>query len=250
MRSILITRPEPQASALATLAREQGINATVFPTMVIEPTENTAWQKPLLNEVTSEDLLVFVSRSAVENSLLPCGGGLEWRVNLPCIAIGKGTAEALTHAGFKNIHYSNDGANSESALALPILQNLVGRTCWVLRGNGGRELLPDTLRQRGALVNILTCYERHLPTKPIEPLIAQWEQTGFDCVICTSIEGLKNLSELLGSDHQSLLQKTPITVLSQTMLRYAQEHGIANTRWVRSAHNADLIQWMLAETTL
>ncbi len=238
MHSILITRPEPQASELATQVRMLDIRATVFPTIEIHSTQDVSWQTRLLREAKPEDLFIVISQNAATAI-----NKLKIIKSIHCIAIGKGTAQVLQQNGFTNIHYSADVANSESALALPILQNITGQTCWLLRGNGGRELLPDTLRQRGAIVNTLTCYERHLPIQSIQPVIDQWKQSSFDCVICTSLEGLQNLCQLLGEE-RVLLQQTPITVVSENMIRCAQAHGIVNTHWLQSASNTDILTWL------
>jgi uroporphyrinogen-III synthase len=57
--------------------------------------------------------------------------------------------------------------DSESVLALPAFQApaVAGRRVLILRGDGGRDLLGDTLRARGAEVEYLTCYHRNGPTR-------------------------------------------------------------------------------------
>jgi len=66
----------------------------------------------------------------------------------------------------------------------------------IFRGEGGRELLADTLRQRGARVEYAECYRRIKPQADTTPL----QQQHFDAVIVTSSEGLQNLRELLSAD--------------------------------------------------
>ena len=242
MKSLLITRPEPQASELATLLRQQGCSAWVFPTIEIRPVTDTHELQQFRQAVHSQDLLIFVSQHAV--NAISANTRQKQITAHTCIAIGKGTADALKTAGFTHIHYAQDIlSNSEATLALPILQNVQDKTCWILRGNGGRELLPEALQQRGAHVHVVSCYERHLPKTSIKTLIDYWQQNGFDMIICTSLEGLKNLWQLLET-HHALLQKTPITVLSETMLRWAHAHGIKNTRFLASANNHDIVNWI------
>ena len=69
------------------------------------------------------------------------------------LAIGSQTAQALRQQGFANIHTPQHGNDSEAALALPIWHTLPqGGTIVIIRGQGGREQLAQTLRQRGFAV--------------------------------------------------------------------------------------------------
>ncbi|WP_296815495.1 uroporphyrinogen-III synthase [Thiobacillus sp.] len=56
-----------------------------------------------------------------------------------------------------------DGQDSEAVLALPQLQAVAGRQVVIVRGVGGRALMADTLRARGADVHFMECYRRTCP---------------------------------------------------------------------------------------
>ena len=69
-------------------------------------------------------------------------------------AVGESTAAALSQAGAAAVLWPVDGASSEALLALPELDEtaVVGATILIVRGEGGRQLLGDTLSKRGARV--------------------------------------------------------------------------------------------------
>ncbi|MGS9164769.1 uroporphyrinogen-III synthase, partial [Salmonella enterica subsp. enterica serovar Infantis] len=61
-------------------------------------------------------------------------------------------------SGF-DIRYPLDRDISEALLQLPELQNIAGNRALILRGNGGRELLGETLTALGAEVSFFECYQ-------------------------------------------------------------------------------------------
>lgn len=70
-------------------------------------------------------------------------------------AIGRTTALALHTVSGQKILYPQDREISEVLLQLPELQNIAGKRALILRGNGGRELIGDTLTARGAEVTFV-----------------------------------------------------------------------------------------------
>ncbi len=108
------------------------------------------------------DLYVFISPNAVtfagrllEGHSLPDGARLA--------AVGSGTAQALQQAGFKVDLLPDARFDSEGLLALPELSRLAGRRVVIVRGEGGRPLLGDELRARGADVVYAEVYRRSRP---------------------------------------------------------------------------------------
>ena len=88
---------------------------------------------------------------------LPCGR--------PRVAtVGKGAKLALAARGFDGVIAPQSGFDSESVPRLAGFSSLrpqAGRRILILRGDGGRDLLGETLlTARGARVEYLTCYRR------------------------------------------------------------------------------------------
>ncbi|GAA3960888.1 uroporphyrinogen-III synthase [Allohahella marinimesophila] len=115
-------------------------------------------------------------------------------VGLPLMALGSGTAEALRPLS-QRIVLPQAGHSSEHLLALATLQNVTHRRILLVKGEGGRSTLADTLGARGAKVDTLLCYER----KNVEHPTAELEQLErFDPthVVALSLETLQALLAL------------------------------------------------------
>ncbi len=93
-----------------------------------------------------------------------------------------------------------------------------------MRGNGGRELLKDTLTERGASVSYAEAYRRQLPQRNASNLVQNWS-SWVDVVTVTSVELLKNLCQLIGDEGVERLKQTPLAVISERIAEYADEIG-------------------------
>ena len=174
-------------------------------------------------------LAVFISPNAVDHALpvlLACGA---WPEQLMPVAIGQGTVKALAAHGIRGCVAPRERFDSEALLELPELavDKVQGKRVAIFRGDGGRELLAETLRERGATVDCITCYRRSGPTMGAAPLIAAWQNGQLDALTVSSSEGLRYLHDLLDSEGRAFLQKTPIFVPHGRIAESARALGLS-----------------------
>jgi hypothetical protein len=115
-----------------------------------------------------------------------------------------------------------------------------GQRILIFRGNGGRELLRDTLRQRGAEVDYAEVYRRQRPQTDPAPLLARWPRE-VQVVVVTSVETLENLAAILGERGESLLRQTPIVVVSERIRQRAEAMGCARILLAQRAEEAAIL---------
>ena len=225
-RTVLVTRPAPQAAALAQAIEAAGGEAFVFPALAIEAVPHDALQAPLAR-LREADLAIFISPSAAQFGVaaIQAGGGLAPATEI--FAVGPGTARALQAQGIRAV-ITPDGQDSEALLALRQLADVAGKRVVIVRGVGGRTLLADTLAARGAQVGFLECYRRVLPRADAAPLLARWQAGGIDAVTVTSAETLHNLAELLGTAGAPLLLRTPLFAPHEKIAAAARRFGVAH----------------------
>jgi len=207
-RAVLVTRPRELAPGLAKRVEDAGGRAIVFPAIEIEPL-------PQSGAVGRYDMVVFVSPSAVRHGSRWLGAGHK------TLAVGAGTAHEIRKYR-QDVIFPAAGADSEALLALPELAQLAGRQVLIVRGQGGRSLLGDTLRERGARVEYAECYRRVRPQADAAPLLAAW----VDAVTVNSGEALQNLFALLGAAGQQRLRETPLFVPHARVAAQAASAGV------------------------
>lgn len=243
-RAIVVTRPVAQAGRLCQLIDEAGGEAVAFPTVEILSTFNESLVHTWANKANliNIDCVVFVSPTAVEQGL----AALQWvqgataarspdsHAGVPggvrVAAVGRGTAAALARRGFRDVLFPADGADSEALAALPALseQAIAGRAILIVRGEGGREWLADTLRTRGARVETMACYRRVKPAVDdslAAAMAARWRSGGIDAAAVHSRGAFDNLLDLLPSDVRPRVLATPLFALHERIAAHARSLG-------------------------
>ena len=150
-----------------------------------------------------------------------------WPATLAAATIGRGGERELVRHGVAGV-IAPAQFDSEGLLAMPAMQAVAGKRVVIFRGDGGRELLGETLRARGALVDYAACYRRALPQGNAASLLAAWRDGRVDAVTATSSEGLRNLFTLLGEGGREMLGRTPVFVPHPRIEGVARAAGCQN----------------------
>ncbi len=233
-RGVVITRPAGESQRLSALIREAGGEPLLYPAMEILDASDPRALDAAIDRLGQFDLAIFISPSAVEKAMTRITARRGLPEKLRCAAIGPGGVRALQRFGVHEV-IAPGGArhDSESLLTCAYLQNVRGQHVVIFRGDGGRELLGDTLTDRGASVEYAVCYRRGKPSFDAQTLLRAWENCRVAAVIVTSSEGLRNFCERIGDAGLPWLRKTPVIVPHPRIAAVARELGM--TRVVESA---------------
>lgn len=226
-RQIVVTRPAGQAGHLSAQISLAGGAAVLFPVLAIHDIDDP---RPLLDiaaRLDEFDLAVFVSPNAVNQALATITRQRRWPAGLRVAAMGQTSERELARFGMSEVIAPRQRFDSEALLDLPEMREMAGKRVVVFRGDSGRDLLGDTLAQRGATVEYVTCYRRGRPDTDIAPLMQLWGQHCLDAIVITSSEGLRNLVAMLGSPGRDLLLHTPLFVPHARIVAEARALGLA-----------------------
>ncbi len=224
-RGIVVTRPAHQAAPLAALIRAAGGQPIIFPVLEILAVVDPQPLVEVIDRLETYDLAVFISPNAAAHAMRQIAARRTWPGGLRAAAIGPGSVSALQRCGVQDVLAPPRGFDSERLLDLPQLRAVAGQRVVIFRGNGGRELLGDTLVARGATVDYVECYRRARPDADAAPLLEAWAGNRVHAVIVTSSEGLRNLVAMVGEAGRRWLQSTPLFVPHPRIAAVARELG-------------------------
>lgn len=219
--NIVVTRPQAQALALQQRIEALGAKSIAFPLLEIAPPEDAASLHAAVARLNKLDLVIFISPNAVHFGMeaIRKAGGLP--PDLRVATVGQGSAQALRDAGVVEVIAPQTRFDSESLLALPQLRDVQDWKIAIFRGDGGRELLGDTLKARGAAVEYISCYRRSKPRQDVAMLL----HGQVDAITLSSSEALTYLWDMLDTEARKHLAVLPLFVPHARIAALAQQQG-------------------------
>ncbi|MBI3129553.1 MAG: uroporphyrinogen-III synthase [Candidatus Tectomicrobia bacterium] len=203
-RRIVVTRPAGQAGSFASLLEEMGAEPVVAPLVEIGPPEDWAPLDAAIGRLNCYHWVIFTSANGViyfAERLAAAGkdaGAVPSRSRI--MAIGPATAKAVEASLCRRADAMPAQFVAEGILALLNGEDMRGKRVLIPRAAEAREILPDTLRERGAEVDVVHAY-RTLPAPPEASESLRRELAGgrIDMVAFTSSSTVWSFARALGS---------------------------------------------------
>ncbi|MDO9596658.1 MAG: uroporphyrinogen-III synthase [Azoarcus sp.] len=223
-----MTRPAGQSGSLCRAIEAQGGRALCFPVLAVGPVADQSVFGAVAERLDAFDLAFFVSPNAVNFALDGLLALRDWPPRLRVATVGKGSERALAARGFDDVIAPLAGFDSEAVLDLPAFsaETVRGRKVLVLRGDGGRDLLGETLIERGATVEYLACYRRFCPDIDSALLLDPVRRGEIDALLLTSTEGARNLAAMVGAEGMDLLSGLPVFASHPRIAAQCRELGL------------------------
>ena len=165
---VIVTRPAAQAADWVERLRASAIDAVALPLIGIAPAADASALQTAWHALPQHDLLVFVSPNAVEHFFAARPAGAVWPAGLRAGSPGPGTTRVLVGLGVPTAAIdepADDAAqfDSESLWVRLRTRGWRDRRVLIVRGDGGRDWLAQTLRDAGAHVAHVAAYRRLAP---------------------------------------------------------------------------------------
>ncbi len=195
---MLVTRAAGQASELAEILRELGMEPVVVPAIEVAEPSSFAGLDAAIARVGEFDWLLFTSANAVE--AFGKRAGLV-RVAARIAAIGQATARAVEAIGLRtDLVPERAVAESMAAALMRHVRRVGGAPARMLlvRAEEAREYLPETLRSAGAEVTVASAYRNVVPEGSVAAIQRVFAEAGDGsaAITFTSSSSVRNLLAL------------------------------------------------------
>ena len=202
----MVTRARSQAGSLADKLRALGGEIIEFPTIEIQPPEDYAALDAAIKNVGNYEWVIFTSVNGVEQFL-----GRARHLNQPVsesptsrfAAIGPETAKRLEAAGIQNCLVPQR-YQAEGLLEALTAESLRKKKVLIPRAAQARDILPETLREWGAEVDVVEAYRTVVPTADISNVKTLLRDGKVDIITFTSSSTVANFNRLF--EGQSLAE--------------------------------------------
>jgi len=227
---VLITKPSPAGYNLCALIEQHDGKPTYFPTIEITPIT-----PPAETDLNKFKKLIFISRNAVIHSKQL----LENLKNHPKIfAVGPATCDTLKSLAIDQVTTPDKDFTTQGLLALKELNSIKDEKIAIIKGEGGLDILHDSLKERGAHVKDIIVYKRSLPKNPNTVALDMLREKKIDIIVCTSLEILQNLLFLT---RPISLQNVPLLVVSERIKVEAKKLGFTRIYLANNASQSVII---------
>lgn len=238
---VLVTRPAHQAQYLCELIETHGGQAVLFPVLEIADPVDPAALAEIIGRLDDFDIAIFISTNAVNQALSLILAQRSLPLHLRLATVGMRTAKELEQFGLCADIFPSEKFNSEALLDMEEMHDVRGKNIIIFRGEGGREFLADTLKQRGANVEYAQVYRRTKPQTDSSALMSTLERGKVDIITVTSNEGLCNLFDMAGIHGQPRLREIPLVVISERTAVLARELDFIHPAQVSKAASDDAL---------
>lgn len=227
-RRIVVTRARPQASILVRRIKELGGEVIEFPTIEIRPPESYAALDDAIANLHTYHWVLFTSVNGVDQFIDRLQFLKRSIGDLAAVevgAIGPETAKRVELAGVRNCVVPKQ-FRAEGILEVLEPEAMRGKRVLIPRADKAREILPETLRQWGAEVDVVEAYRTAIPATDTSELKSILQRGGVDMITFTSSSTVSNFVRLLqGRSLAELLGGTAVACIGPITRKTVEEAG-------------------------
>jgi uroporphyrinogen III methyltransferase/synthase len=224
-KRIVVTRASVMPGTLSAALRARGADVIEAPSTEIEPLDS-APLNAAIGAMASYDWLVLTSATGVRffaQALDRAGLDARALAQTDVAVIGPSTAKALREIGIKPDLLPQKFVAESLLDAMRSTQGLDGARILVATAEDGRQLLPDGLRELGAVVDVVHMYRSRLVTEgpEVDALRAAIDAGEVDAVTFTSASTVHGFVAQVGLERAARVKAVSIGPVTSDAARAA-----------------------------
>jgi uroporphyrinogen III methyltransferase/synthase len=228
-RRIVVTRPEQQARAFATLLEDAGAEVVAMPTIATVPPPDWQAVDRALARLRDYAWLVLTSQNGVDAffaRLRTIGGDVRDLAGVSIAAIGPQTRAAVEQRGLR-VALTPDVYRAEAVADALVAAGVAGRRILLARAEGARTVLRERLAAAGAEVDDVPFYRSVLPEGAAAVRRLFEEHRKPDLVTFTSSSTVTNFARLFpGQKVTEVLRGVAVGCIGPITSATARELGL------------------------
>lgn len=230
-KSVVVTRSREQASGMAAMLADMGARVIQYPVIAIRELPDYAGLDAAIEKLPCYDWLIFTSANGVKYFWRRLrNAGLDSRAlgSARVAAIGPGTSAALAARGI-NADFVPGSFVAESVadgLLARMGEGVSGLRVLLPRAARARDVLPRTLENAGASVDVVACYETVPDASASPELMEILERGELSCVTFGSSSTVENFLRLVPADLLLRHPETLLAAIGPITARSLEAHGL------------------------
>lgn len=215
-RRVLVTRAAAQAPPLVEALRDVGAGVICMPVLEFTDPSDPSATDPAIDDLEAGeyDWVLFTSANGVRafrEVLKTRKLDLRAFAGAKVACVGPATAKALEDHGIEADLIPDEFQAEGLLAALEATDGLRGKRFLLPRAEVARNVLPDSLRERGGIVDVVPVYRTVLARRSEEDARHHLELA--DTVTFTSPSSVKNLMQVVGPDAHELLSERTLAAI-------------------------------------
>lgn len=230
-KTVVVTRAREQASGIRKELSERGANVIQFPVIKVKPLSDYTLCDMAINQLEEYGWIIFTSVNGVKffwNRLEKAGLDSRSLGKSKIAAIGPATVEALKSHG---IH---PDFMPDSYVAEKVAEGIIERagdslkSCKVLlpRALEARNVLPDMLADKGAIIDVCPVYETVPEKGSREEILSYLKNKCIDCISFGSSSTVHNFFGLIPANILLEHSEVSLAAIGPITARTLQEYGL------------------------
>jgi len=223
-KTVLLTRSDEANSETAALLKSKGFRTLMLPTIRFADPDSWETCDAAITDIRNYDAVVFTSRNAVRQFLKRIEvidpKSTEILRTIRTYAVGQRTLDSLESAGIPAMMAEGGTAGD---LAESVGAHVQGKRFFFPKSNIAREVLPEALKARGAVVDEAIVYKTEVPApKDLDAVRNALRAGAVDILFFFSPSAVFNFTQMIGTGFtESLI----VAVIGPTTAEAARSAG-------------------------